>query len=219
MCDAREPTDDLAPGHRGAFPLQTIMCAGMFFVFLTVTLSALVTVVAAIVMGGYFSANSAEHPDDLQPLLGVRCRWSADLLAGATSASCNYLLLGSDSRKGLTEEEVDYVRGTTTTSAERTDRTRSSSCTPNWIDGRPRSSRSPSTCGSIISGMGWEDQHGVRGRDRTGVDCSGRPSVSVKQLTGMQAHHVPYVNLLGFKRSSTRSAASTCASPTLCTTS
>ena len=64
------------------------------------------TVVAAIVMGTYYwaSANIPTIPEPPPSASGVT--GPVDIAGRCDERACNYLLLGSDSRKGLTEEEI-----------------------------------------------------------------------------------------------------------------
>ena len=106
MKDATTPTGDPGtPGDdRGAS--RPHPHARRTFLAATATLSAFVTVVAAIVMGGYYwaSANIPTIPQPPPSASGVT--GPMDIAGRCDERACNYLLLGSDSRKGLTEEEI-----------------------------------------------------------------------------------------------------------------
>ena len=100
------PTDDArGPKPSGAHPhVRRVFLAA------TATPPAFVMVVAAIVMGGYFWA-SASIPTSADPPPSASGSTGPEDIAGTCDErACNYLLLGSDSRKGLTPEEHHRVR-------------------------------------------------------------------------------------------------------------
>ena len=67
------------------------------------SLSALVTVVAAVTMGAYFWTRS--QIETLRPPTATGATAEPDIAGVCDERACNYLLLGSDSRSGLTPEE------------------------------------------------------------------------------------------------------------------
>jgi len=170
-------------------------------VFLAVSagLSAFVMVASALGLGAYFwtrgqietfeipSASAA--PGDPSPVVDVAGR--------CDDRACNYLLLGSDSREGLTPEEIaafgddEHIGG-----ENRSD-------TIILVHTEPDQKEAvflsfPRDLWVEIPGVGM-------GRINTafegGIQGGGPLKVArvVKNLTGMQIHHVLYVDLAGFK--------------------
>ena len=127
-----------------------------------------------------------------------------------SSTPCNYLLLGSDSREGLTpEEQIAFGTDEDIGGENRAD-------TIILVHTEPDQQKAivpvvPAGPLGRHPRHGREDQLGVRGRDRR--RRAARVARTVKQLTGLRIHHFLYVDLAGFQASSTRSAAWTCASP------
>ncbi len=142
-----------------------------------------------------------------------------DIARQVRERACNYLLLGSDSRKGLSARGAGALRDRTRTSAARTARTRSSSCTRGPISARRRSSRSRATSGWTSRAMGrGRSTRRSRAGSRAAAP-SGWPEPS-RSITGMQIHHVLYVSLAGFERRRRRARrGATCASRIRCRTS
>jgi LCP family protein required for cell wall assembly len=190
------PTGD-APGpeRSGAHPhphVRRVFLAG------TATVSAFVTVVAAIVMGTYFWA-SASIPTipELAPS-ATGSTGPRDIAGRCDERACNYLLLGSDSRKGLTPEELiafgtdAHIGGENRsdtiilvhTRPDRREVVFVSFPRDLWVD---------------IPGMG---EGKINSAFEGGVNGGGpqRVARTIRSISGMQIHHVLYVNLLGFQR-------------------
>ncbi len=196
--DATTPTDDApAPGREraGAHPHPHVR---RVFLAVTATLSAFVMVVAAVAMGSYFWAGAQiQHIPDL-PSSATGATGPADIAGKCDERACNYLLLGSDSRKGLTREELiafgtnAHIGGENRadtiilvhTRPDRKEATFLSFPRDLWVD---------------IPGMG---EGKINSAFEGGIDGGGpqRVARTIKSITGMQIHHVLYVNLLGFQR-------------------
>jgi LCP family protein required for cell wall assembly len=197
--DPTTPTDDPgAPGDdRGAS--RPHPHARRTFLAATATLSAFVTVVAAIVMGTYYWASANIPTIPPLPPSASGATGPVDIAGRCDERACNYLLLGSDSRKGLTEEELIAFGDDAHIGGE------NRSDTIILVHTRP--DRQEVVFVSFPRDLWVEDIPGVgEGRINTafegGIDGGGAQRVArtVKQLTGMQIHHVLYVNLLGFQR-------------------
>src|SRR5512132_261393 len=102
MKSSTTPSDDA----RGPKPSGTHPHVRRVFLAATATVSAFVVVVAAIVMGGYFWANASISRIPEPPPSASGSTGPQDIAGKCDERACNYLLLGSDSRKGLTPEEL-----------------------------------------------------------------------------------------------------------------
>lgn len=168
------------------------------FLATTATLSAFVMVMAAIAMGTYFWArNQIEVIPDL-PAQAAGSTGPPDIAGRCAERACNYLLLGSDSRKGLTQEELIAFGNNAHIGGE------NRSDTIILVHTRPDRKQAifvsfPRDLWVKIPGMG---EGRINSAFEGGVDGGGpqRVARTVKSLTGMQIHHVLYVNLLGFQR-------------------
>src|SRR4029453_163608 len=102
MTSPTPPTDDArGPEGSGAHPHVRRVFLGA-----TATLSAFVTVVAAIALGSYFWAGSQIAHNPPPPASAPGPTGPQDIAGRCDERACNYLLLGSDSRQGLTPEEL-----------------------------------------------------------------------------------------------------------------
>lgn len=171
------------------------------FLLVTATLSALVVVVGAIGMGTYVWVSGQRltfGSDTIDPTSGPEGETGPpDFLGRCGSQACNYLLLGSDSRQGLSKEELERFG------------------TDEDIGGENRSDTiilvhtEPDRREAIFLSFPrdlWVDIPGIgMGRINSafegGLQGDGAPRVArtVKQITGMQIHHVMYVSLAGFE--------------------
>src|SRR5207342_3021073 len=163
----------------------------------TATVSAFITVVAAILMGTYFwaSASIPTIPDLPSP---TGSTGTQEIAGKCDERACNYLLLGSDSRKGLTPEELiafgtdAHIGGENRsdtiilvhTRPDRREVVFVSFPRDLWVD---------------IPGMG---EGKINSAFEGGVNGGGpqRVARTIRSISGMQIHHVLYVNLLGFQR-------------------
>jgi LCP family protein required for cell wall assembly len=194
--DPSTQTDDAdARGRTGAHPhphVRRVFLAG------TATVSAFITVVATIVMGTYFWAR-ASIPTIPEPSASATgASGPVDIAGRCDEKACNYLLLGSDSRKGLTEEEIIAFGDDAHIGGE------NRSDTIILVHTRPDRREVvflsfPRDLWVDIPGMG---EGKINSAFEGGIEGDGayRVARTVKQITGMQIHHVLYVNLLGFQR-------------------
>ena len=174
------------------------------FLALSASVSALVMVIAAIGMTGYFWTKSqirtfGEGPS--APLPNVSGSSVAnpvpDIAGRCAEHACNYLLLGSDSREGLTPDELEHFG----TDAQIGGENRSDTII--LVHTRPGQKQAiflsfPRDLWVDIPGVGMDK---INAAFEGGVDHGGAQLVArtVKSLTGMQIHHVMYVSLAGFQ--------------------
>jgi LCP family protein required for cell wall assembly len=187
------PTEDAQdPKPSGARPhVRRVFLAG------TATVSAFVTVVAALVMGSYiWTSGQIQHIPPLPSTPGAT--GPVDIAGRCDEHACNYLLLGSDSRKGLTREEIIAFGTNAHIGGE------NRSDTIILVHTRPDRKEAiflsfPRDLWVDIPGMG---EGKINSAFEGGIDGGGpqRVARTVKSITGMQIHHVLYVNLLGFQR-------------------
>ena len=169
------------------------------FLGATATASALVMVVAAVAMGTYFWARGQIHT--IQPISGGQGPGSPtaeDIAGKCAERACNYLLLGSDSRKGLSPEELVAFGDDAHIGGE------NRSDTIMLVHTRPDRREAiflsfPRDLWVDIPGKGMGK---INSAFEGGIEGDGayRVARTVKRITGMQIHHVLYVNLLGFQR-------------------
>jgi LCP family protein required for cell wall assembly len=185
--DAQDPKASRAHPH-----VRRAFLAG------TATASAFITVVAAIVMGTYFWASASIPTIPELPPSATGSTGPRDIAGRCDERACNYLLLGSDSRKGLTPEELIAFGTDAHIGGE------NRSDTIMLVHTRP--DRREVVFVSFPRDL-WVDIPGMgEGRINTafkgGVDGGGpqRVARTVRSISGMQIHHVLYVNLLGFQR-------------------
>ena len=172
------------------------------FLALTASVFALVMVVAAIGMGGYFwTKGQIRTLGAAPPLPAVSGSPAADpaqdILGRCAEQACNYLLLGSDSREGLTQAELEQFG----TDAQIGGENRSDTII--LVHTRPGQKQAlflsfPRDLWVDIPGVGTNR---INAAFEGGVDHGGAQLVArtVKDLTGMQIHHVMYVSLTGFQ--------------------
>ena len=195
--DMKSPTtptgDARGPKPSGAHPhVRRVFLAA------TATVSAFVVVVAAIVMGGYFWANASISRIPDQPPSASGSTGPQDIAGKCDERACNYLLLGSDSRKGLTPEELIAFGTDAHIGGE------NRSDTIILVHTRPDRKEVvflsfPRDLWVDIPGMG---EGKINSAFEGGVNGGGAQRVArtVRSISGMQIHHVLYVNLLGFQR-------------------
>lgn len=162
------------------------------------TVSALVMFVASVGMGAYVWAdrqrNTLVAPPDVTGATGSP---PEDIVGRCAERACNYLLLGSDSREGLTpEEQVAFGTDDDIGGENRSD-------TIILVHTRP--DRREAIFLSFPRDL-WVDVPGTgMGRINSafaeGIEGGGAHLVArtVKNLTGMPIHHVMYVSLAGFQ--------------------
>jgi LCP family protein required for cell wall assembly len=172
------------------------------FLAATAGVSAFVMLVSAVAMGTYFWARSqiVTIPEfDLPPV---------DATAGGASPqpeiagicddrACNYLLLGSDSREGLTpEEQIAFGTDADIGGENRSDTIILVHTEPDQREAVFLSF--PRDLWVEIPGVGTGK---INGAFAGGIEGGGAQLVArtVKSLTGLPIHHVLYVDLAGFQ--------------------
>lgn len=169
------------------------------FLAASASVAAIVVIVSAVGMGGYYWTSSqirtiGDAPDDAGGPTGPD---PVDIAGRCAERACNYLLLGSDSRAGLTPEEQEAFGTDEDIGGE------NRSDTIILVHTRPDRQEAiflsfPRDLWVEIpgAGMGKINSAFAEGIDRGGAQLVAR---TVKQLTGMQIHHVLYVSLAGFQ--------------------
>jgi LCP family protein required for cell wall assembly len=160
------------------------------------SVSAFIAIVAAVSMGTYFWARGQINviPD---PPVGATEAAEPDIAGVCDERACNYLLLGSDSREGLTpEEQIAFGTDEDIGGENRSD---------TIILVHTESDQRQATFLSFPRDL-WVDIPGVgEGKINSafegGIDGGGAQRVArtVKQLTGLRINHVLYVDLAGFQ--------------------
>lgn len=171
------------------------------FLAVTAGLSALVMVVAAVAMGTYFWVSGQRQTLEGNSLGsvdgGAAENAPIDVLGRCATQACNYLLLGSDSREGLTPEEQEAFGTDEDIGGE------NRSDTIIVVHTEPDQKQAiflsfPRDLWVEIPGMGMGR---INSAFEGGIQGKGafRVARTVKDLTGMQIHHVLYVSLAGFQ--------------------
>jgi LCP family protein required for cell wall assembly len=166
------------------------------FLAVSATVAALVTVASAVGLAAYGWTNAQRRtiPDQRPDASGSSVQ---DILGRCAERACNYLLLGSDSRAGLTpQEQAAFGTDEDIGGENRSD-------TIILVHTRP--DRKEAVFLSFPRDL-WVDIPGVgTGKINSafegGVEGGGAQRVArtVRTLTGMQIHHVLYVDLAGFQ--------------------
>ena len=162
--------------------------------------SALVLIVGAIGMGAYFWTRSKIRtlPDPATTdANGSPVSSPAAYTGKCAERSCNYLLLGSDSRQGLShEEQVHFGTNQDIGGTNRSD-------TIILIHTEPDQQKAiflsfPRDLWVNIPGMG---ENKINAAFEGGIEHNGadRVAATVHQLTGMPIDHIMYVDLAGFQ--------------------
>ncbi len=167
------------------------------FLAVAASMSAFVTVVAALSMGAYFWTRSQiEVIPDAPP--GVTGSNEPDIAGVCDERACNYLLLGSDSRAGLTpEEQIQFGTDEDIGGENRSDTIILVHTDPDQKEATFLSF--PRDLWVEIPGLG-------EGRINTafegGISGGGAQRVAntVQRLTGLRIHHVMHVDLAGFQQ-------------------
>lgn len=165
------------------------------------SVSALVMIVAAVGMGAYFwTASNIQTLGDntLEPIGGADgVAAPEDVLGRCADQQCNYLLLGSDSREGLTPEQQEAFG----TDADIGGENRSDTII--LIHTRPDRQEAiflsfPRDLWVDIPGIGMGK---INSAFEGGIEGNGayRVARTVREVTGMPIHHVMYVSLAGFQ--------------------
>ncbi|MGZ5354594.1 MAG: LCP family protein [Actinomycetota bacterium] len=170
------------------------------FLVASASVAAIVMLVTAVGMGAYgWTAGQIrtfeDPPEDALP--GTTGDAPLGIAGRCAERACNYLLLGSDSREGLTpEEQVAFGTDEEIGGENRSD-------TIILVHTRPDRREAiflsfPRDLWVEIPGTGMGK---INAAFAKGVDGGGPELVArtVKQLTGMQIHHVMYVSLAGFQ--------------------
>ncbi|MGH2635893.1 MAG: LCP family protein [Actinomycetota bacterium] len=156
-------------------------------------------IVGAVGMGAYAWTNGQRRliGNDTLDVSGSPAPDEADILGKCAERACNYLLLGSDSREGLTPEEQEAFGTDEDIGGE------NRSDTIILVHTRPGQKEAiflsfPRDLWVDIPGIGMGR---INSAFEGGIDGDGAPRVArtVKDLTGMQIHHVLYVSLAGFQ--------------------
>jgi LCP family protein required for cell wall assembly len=159
-----------------------------------------VTLLSALGFGAYDWVNGSRRTFREPPTEstgGSTGPVAEDILGKCAEQACNFLLLGSDSREGLTpEEQVQFGTDEDIGGENRSD-------TIILVHTDPRQEQAvflsfPRDLWVEIpgSGMGKINSAFSGGIERGGAQLVAR---TVKSLTGMQIHHVMYVSLAGFE--------------------
>ena len=192
-----DPADPSRAGHPHA---------RRWFLGLTASLSAIVMLAAAVSMATYGWANdNINRIGDATGSVGSDTGGSGgsgpvpEAITGrcVTGDSCNYLLLGSDSRQGLTrEEQIAFGTDEQIGGENRAD-------TIILVHTEPDQKQAvflsfPRDLWVDIPGVG-EDR--INAAFQAGIEHGGAQLVArtVRELTGIPIHHVMYVSLAGFQ--------------------
>jgi LCP family protein required for cell wall assembly len=198
--DTSTQTDEPGAPERtqAAPPLRPHPHLRRVFLGVTATASAFVMVIAAVSMGTYFWARGQIHVIPPVQGPGQGSATTEDIAGKCAERACNYLLLGSDSRKGLSPEEIAAFGSNAHIGGE------NRSDTIMLVHTRPDRKEAtflsfPRDLWVDIPGMGMGK---INSAFEGGIDGGGAQRVArtVKSISGMQIHHVMYVNLLGFQK-------------------
>ena len=193
--DPQKPTDPARPEGAGAHPRWR-----RGFLVSTATVSAFVMLVSAFAMGTYFWARSQISTiPELPPVDSTAGGEAAgsEIAGICDDRACNYLLLGSDSREGLTpEEQIAFGTDEDIGGENRSDTIILVHTEPDRREAVFLSF--PRDLWVEIPGVGTGK---ISSAFQGGIEGGGAQLVArtVKNLTGMPIHHVLYVNLAGFQ--------------------
>jgi LCP family protein required for cell wall assembly len=168
------------------------------FLGVAASVASLVLVTSAFAMGAYVWTKGQIRTIPDAPGAPADAPDEPDIAGRCAVRQCNYLLLGSDSREGLTPEEIaafgsdEFIGG-----ENRSD-------TIILVHTRPERKQAiflsfPRDLWVDIPGVGMNR---INAAFEGGIEGGGAQLVSrtVTRLTGMQIHHVMYVSLLGFQK-------------------
>src|SRR3990172_5963505 len=193
--DPKKPTDPARPGGAGAHPHWR-----RGFLVSTATASAFVMLVSAFAMGTYFWARSQISTIPDFPPVDATAGGSSpepEIAGICDDRACNYLLVGSDSREGLTpEEQIAFGTDADIGGGNRSDTIILVHTEPDRREAVFLSF--PRDLWVEIPGVGTGK---INGAFAGGIGGGGAQLVArtVKNLTGMPIHHVLYVDLAGFQ--------------------
>jgi len=168
------------------------------FLAITASLSLLVTVVSGVAMGTYFWTQSKIRTIvDVQPSGGPHASQTPDYTGKCARTSCNYLLLGSDSRAGLSkEQQVHFGTNQDIGGSNRSD-------TIIVVHTQPGQKKAtflsfPRDLWVNIPGVGYDK---INAAFSGGIDHGGAQMVArtVTALSGIRIDHILYVDLAGFE--------------------
>jgi LCP family protein required for cell wall assembly len=170
------------------------------FLAATATIAAFVMLVSAFGMGTYFWARSQIRTIPESPTSDATAGGGAsepEIAGVCDDRACNYLLLGSDSREGLTpEEQVAFGTDEDIGGENRSD-------TIILVHTEPDQKQAtfisfPRDLWVEIPGQGFGK---INSAFEGGIDGGGaqRVAKTVKALSGLNINHVMYVDLAGFK--------------------
>jgi LCP family protein required for cell wall assembly len=167
------------------------------FLAVAASASALVMVGSVVAMGTYLWASRQIERIPAVPLPSSPGAQAVDIPGRCDERACNYLLLGSDSREGLTpEEQVAFGTDEQIGGENRSD-------TIILVHTRPGRREAiflsfPRDLWVQIPGAGMGR---INSAFEGGIEAGGAQLVAhtVKNLTGMQIHHVMYVSLADFQ--------------------
>src|SRR5215217_7078103 len=166
------------------------------FLAATASISALVFLIGALGFGGYFwLGNKIQHVEDVSPPPGGGEKGIVD--APCLDRSCNFLILGSDSRKGLTPEEIAaYGSDAHNGGVNRSDTIIVVHTNP--ATGKAVILHFPRDLWVNIPGVGWNKINSAfeGGLNGGGPDLVAR---TIRRISGLQINHMMYVNLAGFQ--------------------
>lgn len=168
------------------------------FLAATAALSTLLTLVAALGMGLYLWTNDRiGHIGDESPVVSGSPAPSPAYTGRCAERSCNYLLLGSDSRQGLSKEELEHFGTDEDIGGEnRADTIMVVHVEPGQQEATFLSF--PRDLWVEIPGVGFGR---INSAFQAGIERGGAQLVArtVRALTGIRIDHILYVNLAGFE--------------------
>jgi len=169
------------------------------FLAVTASLSLLVMLVSGAAMGAYFWTRGLTQtiPDLPASSSGQTAPSTPDFTGKCGKTSCNYLLLGSDSRAGLTpEQQVQFGTNRDIGGSDRSD-------TIIVVHTQPDQQKAtflsfPRDLWVNIPGVGYNK---INAAFEGGINGAGAQMVArtIRALSGIQIDHILYVDLAGFE--------------------
>jgi LCP family protein required for cell wall assembly len=170
----------------------------------TAAVSAFVMLVSVVGMAAYFWASQKIRTFDMTTLVvepspgaSPTAPGPADIAGKCDTQSCNYLLLGSDSREGLSREE-QIAFGT---DADIGGENRSDTIILVHTDPKQQEATFLSFPRDLWVEIPGKGMGKINAAFEGGVDGGGpvRVARTITNLTGLKVHHVLYVDLAGFQ--------------------